>query len=959
MEAKPRRRPFALFLAGVLVVSLAPFPQAAYAELADSAAARESEEVVEAVPANTPDVIEPRGIDMRVQADATVTNFAELQAAITAITSDPDPQGTIIIENDFSFDTVIEINKACNITIKGGDHVLTAASSRHFQISSYADVEIEDAVLDGASTAGGINLINKGKLALERTTMQNCSAPSGRDGGAINTYGNTLADAVELTISDNCLFKDNLANTTNPHSGGAIALQRNTKFAMSDSSIEGSTARGSGGGMHILGGSVTQNVDATFTNVTFDDNESLDSQGGGIAIKDYATVVFDGCTFSNNKSTWGGGGLFSDRYCDITITDCEFLGNESSGSSLSSAGGIGLDLYDNPATSFTMTGTLIDGNRSRVGGGISLGVFADYQISDCTITNNIATQEGGGVQVSSAVGGTLPVSVTLTDCVVSNNAAANGGGLAGGQYKTFNSQIKLVGTTVSDNVATGDGGGVYMEDATLSTLHADANTVFSGNTAATLHDLTDPSLIATHATNILTDTRSTALVGYAYNNYDVNQVLGPQIVMSTVEYKPNGGEGTEFSETVLASATYNAKTVADLGFSKGTDEFLYWTTTADPEDPAAAIYRAGEAVTLSSDGSTVTLYAQWKTPAPATVLSIARLFGDDRFKTSGAVSSYGRDLSTEPVLIVASGADRNFPDALAASSLSGANGNAPILLTDPATLPAATRAALAQATSATKVYVLGDAYAVSDSVKAEIESAVSSAQVVRLGGDTRQETAEVIFGELGGSASKTAILARSMNFPDSLSASSWAAFTTSPIFLTGFDERSITQGTLDALASGGFERIVVLGDEWSVPESVAAQARDAAGLADADVIRLGGDDRIETSLLFAEWATDAARGAEALSWDNVALTRDDRHPDALSGGALQGKHGSVVVLTPSSEAHAGVLAAITAEGANISEIRFFGDEHSVAHATMRAYVKAIPFDDYAWMPDDSVAFDID
>ena len=107
MEAKPRRRPFALFLAGVLVVSLAPFPQAAYAELADSAAARESEEVVEAVPANTPDVIEPGGIDMRVQADATVTNFAELQAAITAITSDPDPQGAIIIENDFSFDTVI------------------------------------------------------------------------------------------------------------------------------------------------------------------------------------------------------------------------------------------------------------------------------------------------------------------------------------------------------------------------------------------------------------------------------------------------------------------------------------------------------------------------------------------------------------------------------------------------------------------------------------------------------------------------------------------------------------------------------------------------------------------------------------------------------------------------------------------------------------------------------------
>lgn len=978
MESTPMRKPLAFFLAALLAVSLVPFAGAAYADPVDEG--ERAEEVAAGETAATTDdpglatdaAATPRtqsgsssqsavgdGIDALAVADAVVTNFGELQAAITAITSDSDPKGTIIIGRDFAFDSAIDIDKPCEILIQGNGNTLTAASSRHFQVLSLANVTIVDTVLDGGTTAGGINLINKGALALERTTMQNCSAPSGRDGGAINTYGNTAADAVTLTISDNCLFKDNVANATNPHSAGAISLRRNTVFTMSDTVLEGNTARGTGGAMHIIGSSTTQNVQATFTNVTFDDNESLDSQAGGIAIKDYATVVFDKCTFTNNKALWSGGGLFSDRYCDITITDCVFTGNESSGSNQSSGGGLGLSLYDNAATAFTMTGTLIEGNTATRGGGVTFSSFTDYEISDCTIIDNAATNEGGGVYVSSAVSGTLPTSVTIADSEISGNTATNGGGLFGGQYKTYNSQIKLEGTTVSDNVATEDGGGVHMQDATLATLFADAATVFSGNTAATLHDLTDPALIATHGTNILTDTKSTQYVAYAYNNYDVNQVLGPQIVLSTITYDANGGTGDDFSETVLASSTYAAKTAAEVGFSKGTNQFLYWTTTADAEDPSAQIYREGETVALPSDGSAVTLYAQWKAEDPAKSLSITRLYGADRYSTAKQVATYERDIANESVLIVASGADRNFPDALSASALSGANGNAPILLTDPNGLSASTREVVAAATSATKVYVLGDGYAVSAGTEAEIASLLPSAQIVRLGGEGRQQTAELVFAELGSSASKTAIITRSMNFPDSLSISSWAALTSSPIFLSDYSEQALTQGTLDALTAGGFERIIVLGDQYSVPNTVVEQALVAAGLDASKVVRLGGDDRVATSLKIAEWTTDSSRDvSEQLSYDNLAVSRADKHADALAGGALQGMHGSVVLLTWPGEIHEGVLSVIGAAQDNISEIRFFGDEYSVSVPLMRAYVGAITFDQHTWKPDDSVAFDL-
>ena len=383
MESISTRKVGLAFLAALLAFALMPFTGLAYAdtpageaELSDTEATEEaapSEPSSDAVPEASPAPSETHaqntassdGIDLRGPADATVANFAELQAAISAITGDADPTGTIIIDGDFSFDSMIEVTVPCVITIQGGNHTLTATAARHFQFTGGANVTITDAVFDGGTTAGGINVLNGGELALERTTMQNCSAPSGQGGGALRTYGNTVALAVKVTISDNCVFKDNIANALNPHNAGALEIRQNTTFAMSDSSFERNTARGVGGAVYVIGAAPTQMADATFTNVTFDRNESLESQGGGIAIKDYANVVFDRCSFTNNKAYSSGGGLFTDRYCDITIKDSEFLNNTASGSYYASAGGLGVGLYNHAITRFTMTGTTVTETHQR------------------------------------------------------------------------------------------------------------------------------------------------------------------------------------------------------------------------------------------------------------------------------------------------------------------------------------------------------------------------------------------------------------------------------------------------------------------------------------------------------------------------------------------------------------------------------------------------------------------
>ncbi|WP_139651017.1 cell wall-binding repeat-containing protein [Raoultibacter phocaeensis] len=355
----------------------------------------------------------------------------------------------------------------------------------------------------------------------------------------------------------------------------------------------------------------------------------------------------------------------------------------------------------------------------------------------------------------------------------------------------------------------------------------------------------------------------------------------------------------------------------------------------------------------------MTLYAKWEAPTSLDVLNVARLYGADRFDTSKNVATYERDIATEKTLIIASGADQHFPDALAASSLSGAHDNAPIVLSQPDYLGDAARSVVEAAQAVEKIYIIGSEYSVSAEVEQALEALHPAAEIVRLGGEGRQQTAELIYQELGSSASKTAILARSMEFPDSLSISPWAAATNSPIFLSSFDEQSFFPSTLDALRTGGFDRVIVLGDAFSIPESAVESVRAAMGLAETDVIRLGGDDRIETSLIVAEWATDAARGnAERLSFDKLAVTRADKHADALAGGALQGLHASVVLLTPTHTVHQDVLAKIAAASDDISEIRFLGDEYAIAIDVVKAYIMAIPCDEHAWKPDDSVRIDL-
>ena len=128
-----------------------------------------------------------------------------------------------------------------------------------------------------------------------------------------------------------------------------------------------------------------------------------------------------------------------------------------------------------------------------------------------------------------------------------------------------------------------------------------------------------------------------------------------------------------------------------------------------------------------------------------------RLAGDNRYATSAeAAERFG---STNTV-VLASGEDGRYPDALAASYLAGLR-DAPVLLTRKDVTPDVVKAAIDDS-GARNIVIVGGESAVS---KAQEDELAQDYSVKRLAGDNRYGTATEIITEGGDAGTDTALLA--------------------------------------------------------------------------------------------------------------------------------------------------------------------------------------------------------
>lgn len=398
--------------------------------------------------------------------------------------------------------------------------------------------------------------------------------------------------------------------------------------------------------------------------------------------------------------------------------------------------------------------------------------------------------------------------------------------------------------------------------------------------------------------------------GYSFAGWFTDRSGGERIAGDSVYSTP--GDSTLYAHWAvnMVMVTYHMN---DGSGASGGHEVAYGSVETEAPGPLREGYSFQGWYTAAQGGSKydfsrpvtgdLDLYAHWKA-----LPQLTRLAGDTRYDTMSRIVQAG-GWKTGGTVVVASGS--NYPDALAASGLSGVL-NAPVVLTDGKVLSEQAADRIREL-APSKIVVAGGPAALSYGVETALASLCP--KVDRVYGDTRVDTSLELYRAGGSGWGDTAIVATGANYADALSVSSYAYHAKAPVFLCD-PSTGLTAAQRTAL--NGFKHVLVVGGEAAVPSSYVA------GL--SDVVRLQGATRYETSVEIARWAS-----SNGLHMDGAVFATGANFPDALAAGPLAGVNGGVVLLVdgPSSPA----VSYATAYKGKVDSAYVVGGEAAVSRAT--------------------------
>jgi putative cell wall-binding protein len=292
---------------------------------------------------------------------------------------------------------------------------------------------------------------------------------------------------------------------------------------------------------------------------------------------------------------------------------------------------------------------------------------------------------------------------------------------------------------------------------------------------------------------------------------------------------------------------------------------------------------------------------------PVTITARTTFSGTDRYNTAEKIHTQTNAKDAVTDLILVSG--DNFPDALAALPLAEKVDAGILTLPKDGTM---TAAAVAKATAATHIYIVGGTAALSSAVETKLKTTTgaggagkTAANITRYGGSNRYATASMVANAITGASvatyntKKTAILVGGDNFADAVSASmlvsgpsGQATTVTHPILLTQKD--ALPTSTEISLNNLGVKQVVIIGGEGVVSAAVETTLKAAYS-----VIRIGGTDRFDTAAKIADLAIKAiSAGGFGMNKREVYLAEmgaASGGADAIAAGQIVNADGSVLL----------------------------------------------------------------
>ncbi|MBQ3302305.1 MAG: cell wall-binding repeat-containing protein [Eggerthellaceae bacterium] len=359
----------------------------------------------------------------------------------------------------------------------------------------------------------------------------------------------------------------------------------------------------------------------------------------------------------------------------------------------------------------------------------------------------------------------------------------------------------------------------------------------------------------------------------------------------SVSYSNNVKPGTatvkvtgigKYAGTLTSTFTITKKKSSSSGSSSGSSSSGSSSASSGSSSGSSSASSGSSSSSSSSSSSASSGSSASSKPSPAVgEKGLVRLGGKDAYETMQFIVREGFTQCDSVVVATFDG----YWDALAASSLAGSL-KAPVLLTAKNTLSPECLAEMKRL-GATTAYIVGGTAAVSSGVEKQI--AREGLEVKRLAGSDALDTAVKIATQVGSKKSDTCIIATANGYWDALAASPYSYKTKSPIFLTDFNGE-LTADVLKVIKAGNYKRAIIAGGTAAVKGTVEKQLVNA-GIKSENVQRKWGATAYETSISLAKWGI-----SEGLSADKMGIATLNGYWDALTGAALCGINGSVLVL---------------------------------------------------------------
>lgn len=382
--------------------------------------------------------------------DGTITGGTD--SGVKIIGADVELKDVTITGNKGTYGGGVSIDKKSNVTFT--DCTITGNEAARNGGGIYAKggstVTVNGGSISGNSAAGTTwGTSGGGGIYAEGGSTVNLNDTTIADNHVTGNYGSGGG----VRVNNGTLSADHvkiLENTTNSN-GGGISV-KDSVLTVTDSEIRNNVAGGSnGGGVEIIG-STTDNKEHTITNTEITDN-SAEERGGGVYVEQ-ASITIKDSTLDNNHAKHTDGSQAS-----------------SEGGGLSVRGG----------KDVTLDNTKVTNNSAKDGGGIWVRDDVDTNVTiknNCKITGNKSVYAGGGVMVRQDFN--KKIGISIENSTIENNSAANGGGIYLGAQKLTITDSKLTGNNTISNNGQTQGGAIVAYSPGDFTLD---NTLIQGNTA--------------------------------------------------------------------------------------------------------------------------------------------------------------------------------------------------------------------------------------------------------------------------------------------------------------------------------------------------------------------------------------------------------------------------------------------------------------------------------------------